>query len=289
MKSIAKILVPVTGTESDRAVLSTAIDAGRLFNAHVEAVFAHPDPQAAVPQVGVPFSLDVVEAIVGGQEMYAKAAEAAARATLAGLCDEMGVRIVDTPCCTDSVTCSFRNEGGMLPMIVAYRARLSDLVVFPAPHLPGLLEVTEAFLNVLTGIERPVIVSAGVSTGRIARSVAIGWDGSRSAARAVSAAMPFLRGAELVHVLEVDEGRARHGGGNGIQQYLNLHDVKCTRQSLRLDEATVGETLADGAAHGGADLLVMGGYGRSHLRETIFGGVTSDVLARAQMPVFLVH
>src|SRR6185437_12458126 len=101
MKSIAKILVPLTGAERDRAALSTAIDAARLFNAHVEAVFAHPDPQAAIPQVGVPFSLDVVEAIIGGQEKYAKAAEAAARGMLAKLCDEMGVGIVDAPCNAD--------------------------------------------------------------------------------------------------------------------------------------------------------------------------------------------
>ncbi|HWA88775.1 MAG TPA: universal stress protein [Rhizomicrobium sp.] len=286
MKPIAKILVPVTGAQSDTVALATAFCAARPFNAHVEAVLAHPDPQAAVPQVGVPFSLDVVEAIVRGQEEYARAAETATRGRLAELCGETGARLVEAPECADRVTCSLRNDRGALAAIVPYRARLGDLVVFPP--MPCSIDETEAFLNVLTGAERPVLVSSDAPSGRLARSVAIGWDGSRPAARAVSAALPFLRGAERVHVIEVHRGRSPLCD-DGIERYLDLHGVRCTRHKASLDAPSVGDMLAEEAACHDADLLVMGGYGHSHLRETFFGGVTSDVLARARMPVFLAH
>ncbi len=288
MKPIARILVPVTGTERDRTALATAFAAARPFNAHVEAVLAHPEPQAAVPLVGVPFSLDVVEAIIDGQEKFAQAAEAEVRKTLAGLCREMDVRLIEASDRADTVTCSLRNDCGTLPGVVSLRAQLSDLVVFPPLFLPGFIDLEEAFLNVLTGLQKPVLVSAGMPGGGFARSVAIGWDASPTAARAVSAAMPFLCGAEHVYALEIRRAQAQPGD-HDIDQYLSLHGVRCTRQSVAPGALSVGDALAAEAARCGADLLVMGGYGHSHLRETLLGGATSDVLARARIPVFLAH
>jgi nucleotide-binding universal stress UspA family protein len=60
-------------------------------------------------------------------------------------------------------------------------------------------------------------------------------------------------------------------------------------KQLRLGAGSIGDIITYEAAHIGVDLLVMGGYGHSHLRETFFGGVTSDVLERAPMPVLLAH
>lgn len=288
MKPIAKVLVPVCGADRDAVTLATAIEAARPFNAHIEALFVHPDPREAVPQVGVPFSSEVIGEIIDGQEQYARAAEKSAHEHLTKVCGKRDVRILAAPSLTGAVTCSFREEIGFLPAVVAQHARLSDLVVFPPLRLPGFVDLIQAFLTVLTDVQRPVLVSTKSAPERLARSVALAWDGSKSASRAVMSALPFLREAERVHVFEIQEPRWPVCDVD-VEQYLALHGVACTRKQLRLGAPSVGDMIAYEAAHMGADLLVMGGYGHSHLRETFFGGATSDVLERAALPIFLAH
>jgi nucleotide-binding universal stress UspA family protein len=288
MKPIAKILVPVTGTERDRFALTTAIEAARPFGACVEAVFCHPDPQQAVPQVGVPLSLNVVEAIIEGQIAYAREGEKAARAILAEVSAERGARVADTPGASAEVTCSLQSATGALPGRISYDSRFADLVVFAPLRLAGFVDTIETFLSVLTRAQRPIIVASETSPKRLARTVAIAWNGSKPAARAAMAAMPFLERAEKVYTLRVAEPQARPCA-DGMEQYLALHGVRAVPKTARHGPPSVGGMLAQEAADLGADLLVMGGYGHSHLRESFFGGATADVLARAAMPVFLAH
>ncbi len=98
----------------------------------------------------------------------------------------------------------------------------------------------------------------------------------------------LLRGAEQVHVLEIRSPHSQPCEA-GIEQYLGTARRRVFAKSVHLDAASIGDMLAGEAASCGANLLVMGGYGHSHLRETFVGGVTSDVLERARMPVFLAH
>lgn len=289
MASIAKILVPVSGTQRDASALATAFEAARPFNAHVEALFVHPDPREAVPAVGVPFSLEAMESMIGGQEQFAQALEKAARQTLVRVGGEAGVGIVETPAKADAVTCFFRKETGLLASAVAARSRLSDLVVFPPMRLDGFVDIIEAFLKVLTAVGRPALVATETAPAGLARSAAIAWDGSAAAARAVRSAMPFLQIAKTVHVLSATRGTQAAPCVDDLQQYLALHGIGATQKTLPCGAHGVGEALAGGAADLGADLLVMGGYGHSHLRETFFGGATADILSRATMPVFLAH
>ncbi len=288
MKPIAKILVPVTGTERDRFALATAIEAAEPFGAHVQAVFCHSNPQDAVPQVGVPLSMNVVDAIVQGQVAYAQEGEKAARAMLAEASAERGARVIDVPDTDTGVTCSLQSETGDRPLVISYDARLADLVVFAPLRLPGFVDTIEAFLAVLTRVERPIIVASETPPKQIGKTIAVAWNGSKPAARAAMAAMPFLERAERVLLLQVTEPHSRPCA-DGMEQYLALHGIKAVRKTARLGPPSVGDMLAQEAADLGVDLLVMGGYGHSHLREAFFGGATADVLARATMPVFLAH
>jgi nucleotide-binding universal stress UspA family protein len=287
VRLIAKILVPVTGSQRDGMALATAVELAKPFGSHVQAVFTWPDPQSAVPQVGIPFTLDVVEAICGGQAIHARASEKTASDLLASVSASKGVRVLDAPDIGETVSCSMRSETGTLPIALAHAAELADLVVFPPLRLPGFVDMIEAFLSVLTRVERPVVVASEAAPRGAIRSAAIAWNGSKPAARAVMAAMPFLENAHKVYLLEVAEPHTRPCI-DGVEQYLALHGIRAIRKSARLGRS-VGDMLAHEAEELGADLLVMGGYGHSHIRETFFGGVTADVLARASMPVFLAH
>ena len=282
---IAKIIVPVTGGPRDAVALKTAIQAARPFNAHIDAIFAWPDPRDSIPQVGVPLSGEAIESIIAGQAQAASTAARAARDTLGGVAASGGVEIVDKPAKARAVTLRFLQETGRLAPVLLKAARLADLVVFGPIEWALSVDVDEAFLEVLTKSGRPVLLSAEVPPRCLARHVAIGWDNSTAAAHAVTAAMPFLRGAETIDVLCID--------GDidcaPIAECMKLGGLSFRQRVIARDARKPGEVLLDEAAHCGADLLVMGGYGHSHLRETFFGGVTSHLVSHATMPVLMMH
>ena len=137
-----------------------------------------------------------------------------------------------------------------------------------------------------------LVLPRGECRWRAAERVAIGWNGSPEAARAVHAALPFLRGRQVLLVL--GEERAAYPGlawhpPFDIAAYLRGHgatvEVRCT--DAKADAA--GGTLLEEARGFRADLLVMGAYGRSRFSEWVLGGATRDVLQWADMPLLLRH
>jgi nucleotide-binding universal stress UspA family protein len=263
----------MTGFDRDYAALSTAFGLAARFGAHVEALFAHPNPQASL-LIGVPVAPILLESVSAGQEAFAREAEKSARRMLATM--------------PNDTASSFRSEFGPLSDAVARCGRLSDLIVFPSMRAPGFVDVIDSFLTALVRVQRPIVVAPEAHSECSLRTVTVGWDGSKSAARAVICATPLLKRANKVFVLSVSEAHAR-APIDGLEQYLALHGIKITAKSARLGPPSVGDMLVQGAVDLGADLLVIGGYGHSHLREAFFGGVTADVLARAPIPVFLAH
>jgi len=117
--------------------------------------------------------------------------------------------------------------------------------------------------------------------------IVLAWDGSVQAARAVGAALPFLRLAQQVTVTTAGEAD-RRVPAEALLAYLARHEVRAQSESFA-SAAGVGKGLVEQAARLRADLLVMGAYGHSRLRELVLGGVTRQVLVDAALPVFMVH
>ena len=173
------------------------------------------------------------------------------------------------------------------------QAPYADLVVLSqtdpddpaAAHLAGPLPE-----QVLVGCARPVLlIPSAAHDAAIGSKVVVAWDGSLEAARAVYCALPLLRQAQAVAlVLFAPAGAAGRDPGADLALYLARHGVPCAVHAdpLPID---AGEALLSRAADLAADLMVMGAYGHSRLRETLLGGVTDTVLARMTMPVFLAH
>jgi len=173
--------------------------------------------------------------------------------------------------------------------------RYSDLIVIgqtdreePSPAtLPDFPEY------VVMSSGRPVLVVP--YAGRfdtVGRRVLVAWNGSTSATRAVTNAIPLLRRAEIVEVVvfNVDASSDTHGEqpGADIALYLARHGIKVdvTRQKTGID---VGNALLSLATDLGSDMIVMGGYGHSRFREILMGGVTRTVLQAMTVPVLMSH
>jgi nucleotide-binding universal stress UspA family protein len=117
--------------------------------------------------------------------------------------------------------------------------------------------------------------------------VAIGWNASREAARALFDSLPVLKRAKAVHFIWVDP--PGEGWGKEVIASLALRGVHATAESVTAGGKTAGEALLERAKTLGAGLLVIGAYGHSRLTEFILGGVTRTVLRRMKCPVLLSH
>jgi nucleotide-binding universal stress UspA family protein len=287
----AKFLVPVTGGERDARVLETAFAAAKPFEAHVEALFVHSDPREVTAQIysGVPIAPEVVQGIIDGQKQLTQEFETAARSTLIATAKDVGADYVAAPSRANHFSCSFRSRLGFVPHAVARAVRLADVAVFAPFSAEQGPEMTSAFLETLTNVGRPAILSPMKPVQTFAQSIAIGWDGGTAAAHAITTALPYLKRAAEVEILVVNQGSHVVDAVGELKTYLALHSVTAETRNIEGDHRNVGETLIEAAASHGADLLVMGGYGHGHLRETILGGVTRHVVSHATLPVFLMH
>jgi nucleotide-binding universal stress UspA family protein len=146
--------------------------------------------------------------------------------------------------------------------------------------------------TVLAASGRPAVVVPYIGwPGSIADAVAIAWKPTREAARAVSAALPLLRGAREVHVLTwgepVESGIA--GSPLDLVGYLRLHGVQARWHHGGPEPHALGEVLLSRAAELGADLLVMGCYGHARAREWVLGGASRTILGAMTLPVLMAH
>ncbi|MCP1337360.1 universal stress protein [Futiania mangrovi] len=184
--------------------------------------------------------------------------------------------------------------GGDMPDVVAVNARHADVSILPAPRDRDDFLGREVIEETLFSSGRPVIVvPEGSSAAADAKTVVIGWDGGREAARAVNDAMPILEKAQTVYVVTIDAQATRDGvgadPGADISTHLARHGVKVTLEHRESSGLSIGEALAEAAKGLGADIVVMGGYGHSRMRQMILGGTTRTLLDMPPLPVFLSH
>ena len=121
--------------------------------------------------------------------------------------------------------------------------------------------------------------------------VIVAWDKSRPAARSISDAMPLLQKAKHVRLLTVFGEKSINSAGSGVEfaRHLGLHGVSVVVDEVDAGGRTIGEVLQDQVKIREVDMIVMGAYGRSRLREFILGGATKSMLTHPPTALFLSH
>jgi len=286
--SVAKILASVTGGAHDASVIAYALAAAKPFNAHVVALFVRPDLAEAIAFFSDGVSGAVVDEVISASRDASEEASLRIEDILRRECAAAGVDIVPSPVRSDATTLSFREVQGNLSDRLTEAARLSDVIVFSPLHDGDKQGLTDAFVQTLTETDRPVLLATPEKPAVFARRVAIGWDGKTAASQAVNAALPYLVRAESVEILSVQRAGAAPQPTESLREYLALHGVPSTERVIDRSSRSTGEVLLEAASQT-ADLLVVGGYGHSRIRESLIGGVTRHVIANAKLPVFMIH
>jgi nucleotide-binding universal stress UspA family protein len=276
---LGEIVVFIDGRGESASILEFAGTLAQEHGARLISVFMQPEPIATPAETfargtGMHTTIEVHQAQL-------KRIEADHRAQFEDIVRRHGVRP--------------ESEWRSLPYLsseVGVHAYYADLVVVGRPESPaqtagppGLAE------SLVLSSGRPIIVFPPRGTVSQVRRILVAWNATRESVRAVGDAMPLLVKAEAVEVLVADHERSRAGHGQepgaDIARHLARHGAKVEVRRLSSGGKDVGGLLLSQAATFGADLLVMGAYGHSQIREWMFGGVTRTVLYEAGLPVLM--
>jgi nucleotide-binding universal stress UspA family protein len=285
---IKTVLVPITGGEGASAAFAAAERIGRLFAAHVDFLHVRTDPV----EIAVGISADVAEPVVVGElaEELEKAAaqrEEQAFAQFQEFCRTRSLPVSDTPARSAEISVQWHREVGREAAWVAEYGRSHDLLIVIRQGSGDVHETLEAAL-IESG--RPILVPASETMPAAFETIAVAWKSTPQTARAMTAAMPFLTTARRVLILSVaEEARDEVESAQRLAVGLQWHGVETESRLLHSSPEGTAATLLAACAREHADLLVMGGYGHSRLRELVFGGVTASVLRDSAVPLLLVH
>lgn len=232
-------------------------------------------PLFGVPSAGlVPLAHELVDEVNADRRAHAEEAQRriAGAATIAGVPVEF--HVVQEP------------YAAVQDRLVS-QARASDIVVLArATHYLALTK--DMIDTMLFKSGRPVIaVPSDWTHGARFEKIMVGWDGGARAARAVGDALPLLRQAEQVEILCVTPDTSKNVLGADIASHLSRHCKKVVLTNLPTQHGDIARTLRTHASMQKADLLVMGAYAHPRLLEVVLGGVTNDLLADAEFPLFM--
>ena len=284
--SIRRILLPLTGTAAGEAALSTALMAARMWDAHLTVLHVQVDSRDVAPLAGEGLSGAMIEEMMSATEKESSERSNAVRTMFDRFVAQHGVQVAE-PTRGAGATANFASIVGREEDLVAQLARLTDLTVVPHPESGDDVSSSDALHAVLFDSGRPVLIAPRVPLPTLSTRVCVAWNGTAESAAAVLAAIPWMQRAQAVRIVTADEYQRRGPGPVELAGYLALHGIEVEAAKFKPIEKDVGRGLLEAARVFGADLLAMGAYSHSRLRQLILGGVTRHVLENATIPVMM--
>jgi nucleotide-binding universal stress UspA family protein len=289
--TVKKILVVYSGTGSDDATMSSAVHVAKGFAAHITAIC----PASADNVLG---GLDFVpeegsRALLDELEARERRREEDAFASFNRFVEREGLEYLDTPRHSDVVSVSWEAIDAPMHNVVERRGGSFDLIVVGQPgHDSSITRYMKQKIIEAAAFStgRPVLVAPQAPPRTLGETVLIGWNRSAQASRAFHAAkVLLLQRAKKVRILSVTTGAKDGPPADEIADNLAWHGIDCEVRELSPDNQSVGTVLLAEASAISADLLVVGAYTHSRLRQLLLGGVTRNLLSNATIPLFMAH
>jgi nucleotide-binding universal stress UspA family protein len=275
------LLVPTEPHESMHSVLVTALKAQQRFGAYVEGFALRPSVPDYVP-------IDMVSGLAW--QVDEEADQDAVRQAYNLFHDFVqDAGLAASPPGSSDPGYGWHPRAPAGDTFLASHGRIFDLVVLGRPITGKAVPSMATLEAVLFETGRPILVAPPLPPATLGDTVVIAWNGSTETARSVAFATPFLRKAQRVVVLSIEGWAVPGPTGAQLAASLRRTGIAVEAISVPNHRRSNGETILAEAETLGCDLLVKGAYTQSRLRQLIFGGATTHVLAAATMPVLMAN
>jgi nucleotide-binding universal stress UspA family protein len=284
------ILGLIGGGDRDEVILRTALAAAVPLSAHLDFLHVHVTAGKAARYSRVEFAMGTaLRNAMDKLDTKAKTFSDVAAGHVRELCAGSKIEICDAPTSGKNVTASFREETNAEMDRLIFHARHSDLVVLGrAKQKQGLSPDT--LENLVLNCGRPVLLAATSAPRALTGTVMVCWKESGNAARAVAAAAPILTNAKRIVFTSIAErGEAGTEAVHDLARQFARNGISTEAQVIPANGSGIPRSLTAAAEDCGADLLVMGAYGHSRMREFILGSRTEALIRDADRPILLMH
>jgi nucleotide-binding universal stress UspA family protein len=286
---LKSILVPVRGDGMVATTLAHAAELAKQHKAQVHVVHCRAQAADLMPQ-GIALNDFARKVMVEQAVELANRQEDHLRGILHRLAREFGLRekLSEAEADDGMASCSFTEELGRMADVVKHAGRLADLIVLPKPQREGNLG-RSSLKSALYGAGRPVLLCPREvqPDASFAEHVAVGWNGSLPASRAVASSLDIVDRAARVTIVTGGKLQPHGPTAEELAAYYALRGIGAEIVRFTNDDPAKG--LLETCARIGASLLVTGAYSHSHETEMLFGGNTQRIVDQTEMPVLMAH
>jgi len=282
---IKSILVPVRGDGMVATVLAHAAELAKQHSAQVEVVHCRAQASDLMPP-GLSINEFARKVMMEQAAELANRQEDHLRSILRMLSRDFG--LTEDPISDGFAACTFREKKGRMAEVVKQAGRLSDLIVLPKPQRERNLGQS-SLKAALYGAGRPVLICPGQlqPNETFAEHVAIGWNGSLPASRAVASSFDIVRRAKRVSI--VTGGKVQPNGPS-VEELKSYYATRgITAEVVEFSGKDPAKALLETSKDIEASLLVVGAYSHSHETEMLFGGNTERIVDNTEMPILMAH
>jgi len=282
------VLVSISGANNASVLLDSAFNLAKNLGSHLHVLHVRADPRETIPVLGEGMSVGMIDDMTRIAEEECSRRQTRARAQYDECLIEYSAQETDN-ISKEVNTVSWTEVHGREDEVVAKLGRLADVIVVQRPNHETAVGNTLALNAALFDTGRPVLVVPPKGLSEIGKKVVVSWNGSAQSARALSNALPILRNADEVNVFIIESKRTSGETSLGVSEYMTSHGISCSIRMLSGTGASVGEALLKEAGFVGADMIIMGAYTHSRMRQLILGGVTRHVLEKSDVPLLMAH
>ena len=287
MKSL---LVPLTDSYEDWRALQAALVVAHRFDGHVDAIFVQGDIEKEDGFLAYPEINDQIRNEIAARlQQQVEDRIIQARDRFGEITRKAEVVVQSKPMETATPSAFLDSVTGQVVEVVGGSGSVYDAIVVARSDGQTGNDWRHGVEAALFAAGRPVLLTPPRDVDSIGDVVVIGWNRTAQSARAMFAAMPFLKAANRIVIVSVETGAKEGPAPEAAARHLAWHGIAAEIENVPRERKPVAETLSSTAQELGADLLVMGAYSHSRFREMILGGVTRHVFHHATISVLMSH
>ena len=286
--SMKTILVPLEESEVLPSVLDCAIFVSQRFGSYIEGLHIRPLPAEVLTAAGEGLYAGATDLLETLEQRDNERAQRT-REYFDDFMAKYGVQRGDASQTPKEPVAAWLEEAMPGDEVVGNRGRLFDLIVVGRPVSGAATPSRSRLESAIFGSGRLTLIAPPKPPVGFGETIVIAWNSSTETARTVALAMPFLEQAKRVVILSIENYGVPGPAGTELRQNLARNGIAAQASVVPKSNRSAARAILEETASIGGDLLIKGAYTHSRLQQMIFGGVTNEILATAELPVLMAH